>query len=77
MGEGHGGGGQDIGSPLPFVPSHGRLCRKSVHGSTGSPRTDHDILDINHLAVRPERVEGRTANCDTVSGGEGSFYCEF
>jgi ABC-type cobalt transport system substrate-binding protein len=25
----------------PFVPlSPGRLCRKSVHGSTGSPRTD-------------------------------------
>jgi hypothetical protein len=44
-----------------------RLCRKSVHGSTGSPRTDPGTLKIKSLAVRPERVEGRTANCDTVS----------
>ena len=47
------------------------LCRKSVHGSTGSPRTDHGGLDINYLAVRPELVEGRDPNCDTVSKGRG------
>jgi len=29
------------------------------------------MLKINHLAVRPERVEGRMANYDTVSEGEG------
>jgi hypothetical protein len=29
----------------PF--SHRRLCRKSVHGSTGSPRTDHGTLKVN------------------------------
>jgi len=29
------------------------------------------MLKINELAVRPEHVEGRMANCDTVSeGGE-------
>jgi len=39
--------------------------------SKGSPRTDHGTLKINYLAVRPERVEGRTANCDTASWGEG------
>jgi hypothetical protein len=50
-----------------------RLCRKSVHGSTSSPRTDHGTLKVNYLAVRPERVEGRTVNCDTVSRGEGRF----
>ena len=42
------------------------LCRKSVHGSTGSPRTDHGTLEINPLPVRPELVEGRTANDDTA-----------
>ena len=47
-----------------------RLCRKSVHGSTSSPRTDHGLLKINYLAVRPEHVEGRTVNCDTVSHWE-------
>jgi len=49
-------------------PPAERLCRNSVHGSTGSPRTDPDILIINHLAVRPELVEGPAANCDIVSG---------
>jgi hypothetical protein len=47
-----------------------RLCGKSVHGSTGSPRTDHGTLEINYLAVRPELVEGRAADCDTVAEGE-------
>jgi hypothetical protein len=37
------------------------VCRKSVHGSTGSPRTDNDTLKINYLAVRPELVEGAPA----------------
>jgi len=68
-----------------------RLCHKSVHGSTGSPRTDHSAFRINYLAVRPEpfdspfvlslskderfaqdrRVEGRAADCDTVSHKAG------
>jgi len=50
-------------------PSLERPCHKSIHGSTSSPRTDYDILKINYLAVHPERVERRTANCDTVLGG--------
>jgi len=29
------------------------------------------MLKINHLAVRPERVEGRMAKYDTVSVGRG------
>jgi hypothetical protein len=29
------------------------------------------MLKINHLAVRPEHVEGRMANYDTVSEGGG------
>ena len=49
-----------------------RLCRKSDHGSTSSPRTDHGILKINYLAVCPERVEGQTVNCDAGSQGVGS-----
>ena len=60
-----------MATPIPTFPPHKRLCRKSVHGSTSSPRTDHGTLKINYLAVRPERVEGRTVNCDTVSKGEG------
>ena len=46
-----------------------RMWRKSVYGSTSSPRTDCGSLKINWLAVHPERVEGRMANCDTVSPG--------
>ncbi|MBS3919700.1 MAG: CoA activase [Deltaproteobacteria bacterium] len=49
-----------------------RLCPQSVHGSTGSPRTDHETLEINCVAVRPERVEGRMATSDTVSEREGN-----
>jgi hypothetical protein len=45
------------------------LCHKSVHGSTGSPRTDHSPLEISCLAIRPEPVEGQTGNYDTVSQG--------
>jgi hypothetical protein len=56
---------------FPHTLSPQRLCHKSVHGSTGSPRTDHGTLEINYLAVRPEPVEGRTANYDTVSQGRG------
>ena len=47
-----------------------RQCRKSAHGSTSSPRTDHGALEINYLAVRPELVEGRAVDYDTVSCGE-------
>jgi glycosyltransferase involved in cell wall biosynthesis len=54
-----------------IIPSAGRLCHNSVHGSRTSPRTDYAMLKINHLAVRPERVEGRMANYDTVSGEKG------
>jgi putative tricarboxylic transport membrane protein len=39
----------------------------SVHGSTGSPRTGYDGIEINPLAVRPELVEGRAAIYKTVS----------
>jgi hypothetical protein len=56
------------------VPRIKRLCRNSVHGSRASPLTDYDMLKIKHLAVRlgceskrPEHVEGRMANYDTVS----------
>jgi ribosomal protein S18 acetylase RimI-like enzyme len=38
------------------LPSPKRLCRKSVHGSTSSPRTDNGTLEINYLAVRPQPV---------------------
>ncbi len=71
-----------VTSPSPFVLpyiftlSPGRLCRNSVHGSTGSPRTDNATFEINYLAVRPELVEGRISNCDTISGrrGHGEGY---
>jgi len=55
-------------TPIPTLLLK-RLCRNSVHGSRTSPRTENDILKINELAVRPEHVEGRMANCDTVSKG--------
>ena len=60
---------------MPLTPSLSPqgLCPKSVHGSTGSPRTDDSTVEINCLAVRPERVEGRVANCDTVSQGRGEM----
>ena len=35
--------------------------KKSVHGSTGSPRTGTAQCKFKYLAVRPERVEGRSA----------------
>jgi len=41
-------------SPSPPPSPVKRLCRNSVHGSRASPRTDYDMLKINHLAVRPE-----------------------
>ena len=59
-----------------------RPCRQTVHGSrraprpaqraTGSPRTDHGTFKNNHLAVRPERVEGRAANYGSVFEGQGT-----
>ena len=42
----------------PAPPFAKRLCRKAVHGSTSSPRTDCDLLGINTFAVHPELVEG-------------------
>jgi len=39
----------------------------TVHGSTGSLRTDGDTSKFKDLAVRPETLEGRTANCATLS----------
>ena len=51
-----------------------RLCHKSVHGSTSSPRTDHSPLEISYLTVRPEPVEGQTANYDTVSLEGGKLF---
>ena len=54
-----------------------RLRRNSVHGflrlrsgQAGSPRTDGHTPKFNDLAVRPDALEGRTANCDTVSFGQ-------
>jgi hypothetical protein len=32
------------------------------------------MLKINHLTVRPERVEGRMANYDTALGKGGDFF---
>ncbi len=54
-----------------FTLSPGRLCRKSVHGSTSSPRTDKRTLEVIYLAVRPEPVEGPAENCVPVFGGRG------
>ncbi len=53
------------------LPSLRRLCHKSNHGSTSSPRTDYVTSEVNYSAVRPEPIEGRAANYDTVSQWEG------
>ena len=58
--------------PLPLW-----LYHKSVHGSTSSPRTDQGALEIDCLAVRPELVEGRAADYDTVSQGGGNYIVNF
>jgi len=34
------------------IPPAPRLCRNSVHGSTGSPRTDGDTPKFKDSAVR-------------------------
>ncbi len=62
--------------PPTLTLPHKGLCRNSVHGSRTSPRTEYGLLKINDLAVRPELVEGQTANYDTVSkgGGESEGY---
>ena len=65
----------DEGTPSPTLRPR-RLCRKSVHGSTGSPRTDQSTFNINCLAARPELVEGRQVNCDTASRGGGRRWGE-
>ena len=54
--------------PLPRIRE---AVKKSVHGSTGSPRTERRLLNFKYLAVRPELVEGRSAKFFTPSGGEG------
>jgi len=63
-------GPTDNGFPEKNLFPPGKLCHKSVHGSTGSPRTDGGTLEIKYLTVRPEPVEGLFANYHTVSGGE-------
>jgi hypothetical protein len=61
-----------MNDPLtPTLSPTGRLCHNSVHGSKTSPRTEYNLLEIIQLAVRPECVEGRMANYDTVSTGRG------
>ncbi len=47
-----------------------RTWQDSVHGSTGSPRTDGATPRSNHLSVRPELVEGRKANHDSTPQAE-------
>ena len=74
MGEGQDGSGRPGSFPSTLIHPLRRLCRKSVHGSTGSPRTEHGALEINCLAVRPELVEGRAADYDTVSRGGGIYF---
>ena len=56
------------------LPRPERLCRKSVHGSTSSPRTEHGTLEVSQLAVRPEPVEGWTASYDAICEGEGNLH---
>jgi hypothetical protein len=41
--------------------------------SRDSPRTENHTFKIKYLAVRPELVEGGTANYDTVSEGGGNY----
>jgi PleD family two-component response regulator len=61
-------------------PPGERQYNKSVHGSTGSPRTDKGRSINNTLAVGPEPVEGQVDHSDTVSGRGGEppalFYGE-
>jgi hypothetical protein len=51
-----------------------RVCEKSVHGSTRSPRTVWHNQNVNYLAFRAEPLEGQTAifsqplSVKTVSG---------
>ena len=55
------------------------MSNHDSYSDTGSPRTDGDTLKFKDLAVRPEALEGRTANCDTVSRermGEGKTGTE-
>ena len=45
--------------------------RACAQRAKGPPQTDHHNYEINYLAIRPEHVEGRTANCDMVSDEGG------
>jgi hypothetical protein len=59
-----------INSPdLAHPPFPLRICRKSVHGSTSSPRRDYGTLKINYLAVRPEPFDSPFAL--SLSKGNG------
>ncbi len=60
----------------PSLPQR-RLYRKSVHGSTGSPRTENATIEIKYSTVRPGPVEGRISNCDTVSRGRGAGWLNY
>ncbi len=57
-----------------FQIGHYSPVRKSLtRNSLPIVCTQVSGLIINHLAVRPELVEGLAANCDTISKGRGSF----
>ena len=48
---------------LPHLEVMAQVCSWFDGLTTNGPRG----LEINYLAVRPELVEGRAADCDTVS----------
>ncbi len=54
---------------VPFV---WRLDDNPVHGSTSSPRTGWHMRELKESAVRPEPIEGRSAN-STIISDEGSL----
>jgi hypothetical protein len=47
-----------------------RLCENSVHGSTRLTTNGVVSLNIKHLSVRPERVEGFRESFQTVCRSE-------
>jgi hypothetical protein len=52
--------------------------KNPVHGSTGSPRTGRRNVNSTYLAVRPERVEGRSAifsHDQRLRGEISESYC--
>jgi hypothetical protein len=61
-------------APVPTSPPGGCVVSPFMvrsRASRDSPRTDKGTLEINYLAVRPELVEGETANDDTTPRGRG------